>query len=205
MANLDFYAVEKDIRDLLAFIFEETDIQIYELSSAHNQEAKSFRSIEEMESFHKLGLHGGPLLQLWSPSVTARPIPRRIEMPALAGKPFRYAIEGVGLMQLYLDGVSGTTIFHSHFGHWNEAGAGRALGAEADSCNWAVLTKVSGLIQRHIKRKLKAAQLYSRPILSDTYSKVKEGSHLSYAAQLHSLGSPEIEVVMPNKSSQPTR
>jgi hypothetical protein len=36
MANLDFYAFGDDLRSLLTFLYAETDVVIYELSSRDN-------------------------------------------------------------------------------------------------------------------------------------------------------------------------
>ncbi len=33
MANLDFYSLGDDLRDLIRFLFSETDVVLYELSS----------------------------------------------------------------------------------------------------------------------------------------------------------------------------
>ena len=198
MANLDFYAVKGDKRDLLSFIFSETDILIYELSSEHNQEPRCFRTTQELEAVHSLGQHDGPLLQLWSPTVIGPPTPRRIEMVALPDRPFRYAVEGVGLMQLYLGGEQATAILHSHFGHWNEAGARKAEGDSADECNWGALSKVSGSIQRFIQRRSGVAKLHSRPILKYAFEAVQHDSVLKFGAQVYHCSSEHIVAKSPN-------
>jgi hypothetical protein len=36
------------------------------------------------------------------------------------GHSFRYAVEGAGLIQLYLDGQRDGVVYHTHYGQWNE-------------------------------------------------------------------------------------
>src|ERR1700744_6187013 len=123
MANLDFYALADDLRSLFQFLFAETDIVVYEMSSEPGHEARQFRSLVQLETVFELGKYRAGHLQLWSPSVMRQPVIRRIELNRASGHGFRYAIEGPGLIQLYLDGNRDGVIYHSHFGHWNEAGA----------------------------------------------------------------------------------
>ena len=59
--------------------------------------------------------------------------------------------EGAGLIQLYLNGQREGVIYHTHYGHWSEAGARRRIIHSADDCDRETLAKLSGLIQRHIR------------------------------------------------------
>jgi hypothetical protein len=147
MANLDFYALGDDLRSLLRFVYAETDIVVYELASEFDRDARQFASLASLEAVFNLGDHKAGHLQLWSPSVMARPVIRRIELK-VPGHSFRYAVEGVGLIQLYLDGQREGVIYHSHYGHWNEAGARQRSMHSADDCDWEALAKLSGLVQR---------------------------------------------------------
>src|ERR1700730_11699912 len=135
MANLDFYALADDLRDLVQFLFGETDVVIYELSSEFDQEVRHFRSLAELESVFSLGTHRFAYLQLWSPSLMAWPVIRPIALTAVPGHSFRYAVEGAGLIQLYLDGIQDGIIYHTHYGHWNEAGARERSIHPADDCD----------------------------------------------------------------------
>src|SRR5688500_15610156 len=112
MANLDFYAVKDDIRALMHFIFEETDVRVFESYSECDQELREFRSYRELDSAFDVGVdpHGNGhcvLLQLWSPSVTQDVAISRIELKPTKRRPhtFRYNIYGIGVIQLYLGGL----------------------------------------------------------------------------------------------------
>ena len=191
MANLDFYALGSDLRRLIWFIFSETDIVVYELASEFDRGARQFKSLAELELVFDLDGRKAGHLQLWSPSVMALPVIRRIEL-TVPGHSFRYAVEGAGLIQLHLDGRHDGVIYHTHYGHWNEAGARQRSMHSADDCNWQALTKLSGLIQRHIRRRLAAAKLYARPVLHEAFTSVQQGDALSFGSTFHHANSPEI-------------
>ena len=192
MANLDFYAVADDLREVFAYLFSETDIVVYEMSSEHNRPVRHFRSLQSLEDVFELGAYRAAYLQLWSPSVMKAPEIRRIEMTGLPGSPHRDSVEGAGLMQLYLNGTQDGIIHYTHFGHWNEAGARQRAIHSADDCNWRELSKLSGRIQRHIRGKLASAKLYSLPVLRHAYASVQQGAHLWFGPDVHGVTSPNI-------------
>jgi hypothetical protein len=77
MASVDFYALRDDIRALIHFIFEETDIRVFESYSDYDAELREFSSYDELSAAFNLGIdpHGNGfavLLQLWSPTVMRR-------------------------------------------------------------------------------------------------------------------------------------
>ena len=193
MANLDFYALADDLRDLAQFLFAETDVVIYELSSELGKDARQFRSLSELEAAYQLGAYRAAHLQLWSPSVMGPPVIRRIEITSVPGHTFRYAVEGSGLIQLYLDGIKDGIIYHSHYGHWNEAGARERSIHPADDCDWGALMKLSGRIQRRIRGGLASAKLYSRPILHHALVSVQAGAGLWFGPAVHNADSKDIK------------
>lgn len=193
MANLDFYAVGDDLRDLVEYIFAETDIVMYELASEFDKEARQFRSLSEVEAVFHLGTYRAGDLQLWSPSVMERPVIRRIDLIRVPGHSFRYAVEGAGLIQLYLDGVQGGVVYHTHFGHWSEAGARKRSINSADDCDWRLLAKLSGRIQRYIQGRA-AARLHSCPILRQCFAEVQQGAGLQFGPGIHHANSKGIVV-----------
>jgi hypothetical protein len=143
MANLDFYALGDDLRSLLRFVYAETDIVVYELASEFDRDAQRFASLTDLEAAFNLGGHEAGHLQLWAPSVMARPVIRRIDLK-VPGHSFRYVVEGAELIQLSLDGQRDGVIYHTHYGHWNEAGARQRSLHSADDCDWEALRKLSG-------------------------------------------------------------
>jgi len=100
MANLDFFALEDDLRDLMRFLFAETDVIIYESSSEYDHDPRRFSSLPDLEAVFQLGTCRTSHLQLWSPSVMRKPVIRRIELTRVQGHSFRFAVEGSGLIQL---------------------------------------------------------------------------------------------------------
>ena len=192
MANLDFYAAAEDQRDLVRFLFTETDVVIYELSSQFDCEVREFRTLPELEASFSLGNYRAAYLQLWSPAVMARPVFRRIELTSAPGHSFRYAVEGAGLIQLYLDGVRDGVLHHTHYGHWNEAGARQRSIHSADDCDWGALKKLSGRVQRHIRGKLSVAKLHARPVLHNAFTALQQGVGLWFGPEVHHANSSAI-------------
>jgi len=119
---------------------------------------------------------------------------RRIALK-VPGHSFRYAVEGAGLIQLYLDGRRDGVICHTHYGHWNEAGARERSMHSADDCDWQALAKLSGRIQRHIRNRLAAAKLHARPVLHQAFSAVERGCGLKFGAAVHHADSSDIHRV----------
>jgi hypothetical protein len=193
MANLDFYALADDLRHLIRFLFCETDVVIYELSSEFDQDIRHFRSLSELEAVFHLGAYRAGNLQLWSPSVMAGPVIRRIELTGVPGHSFRYAAEGAGLLQLYLNGVQDRVIYHTHLGHWNEAGARARSIHPADDCDWRALRKLSGRIQRYIRGRLASGKLHSRPVLYHAFASVQQGAGLWFGPEIHRADSKDIK------------
>lgn len=194
MANLDFYALGDDLRSLFRFIYAETDVVVYELASELDCDARQFASLAELEAVFDLDGHAVSYLQLWSPAVMARPVIRRIQLK-IPGHSFRYAVEGAGLIQLYLNGQRDGVIYHTHYGHWNEAGARERSMHSADNCDWQALAKLSGMIQRHIRGKLAAAKLYARPVLHQAFSAVQRDHGLWFGPTVHQADSLDIQRV----------
>jgi hypothetical protein len=193
MANLDFYAVSDDLQSLLAFLFAETDVVIYELSSRHNGELRSFRGVTELTEAFDLGGSRTTHLMLWSPSVMAHPLIRRIEATQAPTPFFRCNIGRAGLIQFYLGGVQDGVIHHSHFGHWNEARAKYLPDDLVSDCDWAALRRVSGKIQRHIRGRCATFKLHSRPILHQAWDMVQQGYGLLLPPTVHRADSPALQ------------
>jgi hypothetical protein len=195
MANLDFYALADDLRSLLAFLYAETDVVVYELASRENCEIRSFHSVTELTEAFDLGGSKTTHLMLWSRSVRARPIIRRIEATQAPAPFFRYQISGTGLIQLYLVGDRDGVIHHSHFGHWNEARAKYLPDDLVGDCDWTVLRKLSGKIQRHILGKRATFKLRSCPVLHQAWDMVQQGYGLLLPPTVHRAGSPAFQKI----------
>jgi len=188
MAKLDFFAIRPDLEQLFAFLFAETDFQVFESYSALGQPIRRFASFEDLCAGFDVGhdKHGNGLavlLQLWSPSVMSEHQIRRIKLDPekCDGFTFRFSITGFGLVQLYLGGIHNRIITKSHYGHFSERGA--ASRGDVSSVDWNALRKMSGRVQRHIGRKLSVAKVPGRPVLSGAYKLNTEGFELKETAQ----------------------
>jgi hypothetical protein len=205
VANLDFYATVDDQRDLLDFIFVETDIVIFEFSSLNNKALRTFTARGELERAYCLGEERPTHFQLWSPSVMERPEERRIDMTGLPGRPHRYEPIGAGLMQLYFDCIRKNVLHHSHFGHWSEKGARQRSMHDPDKCDWKALNRISGRIQRQIRGVLSSAKLYSRPVLNHACAALRQGLTLSFGPRAFGASAAEVVEKPSNTSLERTR
>jgi hypothetical protein len=180
MANLDFYGLQSDLRKVLSFIYNETDAVVFESYSEYDRELRRFTSLTELQTAFEIGISpkSQVLLQLWSQSVIPEPIPQRIELN-VKGFSFRYSIEAVGLIQLYLGGLRNNVIVESHYGHWSKAGAERRSALPTTDCNWESLKKLSGRLQRFISG-MASAKFDGRVILPEAYEAVQKGSRLRF-------------------------
>lgn len=193
MASLHFYALSDDARQLLDFIYSETDVVVYELASRPNCELRRFNSVDEVVDAFGLGGCRTAHLQLWSPSVMASPIIERIEVTKVPEPYFRYDIKGVGLIQLYLNGLREGVIHYSEFAHWNEAGARARCALPMSDCDWPALRKLSGKIQRRIQGKLAAAKFRACPVLHQAFAMLQQGHGLWFPGAIHHADSPFVQ------------
>ncbi len=198
MAALTFYALGQDQRALWEFLFATTDLIVYESYSRFDSELRQFGNLGELEAAFKLGEYRTGIFQLWSPAVMPRPVIRRIELK-MPGHSFRYCVEGVGMIQLELDGSREGVIHHSYFAHWSEAGARQRSMHNADDCDWGALLKLSGQIQRHIKGKLAVAKLRSRWVLGEAHEAVAGGMKLEFSQLRFGAESEEIVAIAKRK------
>lgn len=196
MANLDFYAVEQDISDVLDFVLSETDCKIFESYSEFGEELREFKSVSEILEAYNSKSVGTFLLELWSPLVSSKVDFKKIVLDPQKcnGAMHCFRIEGWGLMQLYFGRIQNNEIEHSHFGHNSEKRARKWESTyldeldSVDDWNWTLLKKISDKIQYHIRKKLAISKANSRYILSTAFKKHSEGYHFKYFSfedQLH--------------------
>ena len=198
MASLDYYALKDDIREVVGFVLGETDCRIFESYSEYDSELREFRTFDELAEAFDLGndQHGhghAALLKLWSPTVMPKMDIERITLK-LPDHSFRYCVSGVGLIQFYFSGAHNGGITESHYGHWSEKGAMQRGVGNVAAVNWAELSKVSGRIQRHI-RKLAVAKIRARPVLPAAFKALQSGFVLRYATLQVGADSEEIQPI----------
>ncbi len=191
MASLDFFAATTDSIQILDFIFSQPGVTLFEMYSQHDQELREFSTTQGLLDCYEIGMdeYGTGrhhTFQLWSPLVMPRPNPKRISLTpgAVKGHTFRYAVYGYGLMQLYLGGRYGDGITLSYFGHDTELRARISADrdrdqAQMDQIDWREFNKLSGKIQRLLRKKLSPAQASSYLVLTEAHRMYQQGFSLS--------------------------
>lgn len=159
----DFFADKADKLQILEYIFSETDLQVYDLSSLYGQEICNYKRVNEISE--KFDLTNGDkfavTFQLWSPRHKGQPVFRKIDLDPKRcdGHTFRYSTDGCGLIQLYFGGIKGNELNRSHIGHLNKAGALKNEGINkfngpANLWDWTEIQKTSRKLKYQIHNKL---------------------------------------------------
>lgn len=135
------------------------------------------------------------LLQLWPTKASRSLRITRLKLDPLAcdGHTFRHRVEGWGLIQLYLDGVSESGIRHSHTGHYSAKGASgwegiRSEVAPAEDWDFTEVARVSRRLNRHIQ-KIAVGRILSRPVLPGAAALIERGA---VTLPLHENGPPFV-------------
>jgi hypothetical protein len=185
--NYNFFAVKDDKLDILDYIFTETDLHIYELSSKYEQEIKEFKTVSEIDSRFDLdnGNEFAVTFQLWTQRHKGSPIFRKINLipQKCQGHTFRYSTDGWGLIQLYFGGIRNNELNHSHIGHFNEKGALRNeiphhFMGKVNSWDWNEINATSRKLKYYIHNKLSVRKIGSFGILKGADLIEKQGFKL---------------------------
>lgn len=186
MANLDFYASVEDHESLLADLFEQGHVRVFESYSAFDRELKEFAEPGELLTELKQAASSrlSVLLQLWAPAASTMVEIERFAV-SVPGHSYRFRIAGWGLMQLYLSKETDLSIHPSHFGHFNQRSAekhSRTIpspnpGTAAD-WDWRRLQQISRRIQYQIGRTLSDAKVNRRPVLRGAERLMRGGRQL---------------------------
>jgi len=172
--NYNFFANKADKLKILDLIFNNTDLQIYDLGSPYGQEICQYKSINEISSKFDLEIDEfGTTFQLWTPRHKGKPIFRKIDLDPkrCKGHKFRYSTDGLGLIQLYFGGLKNNELRHSHIGHFNEK---EALKQEdfhitnelVSSWDWKEIQATSRKLKYEIHNKLATRKIGSFGLLS---------------------------------------
>ncbi|MBO0358201.1 hypothetical protein J0X19_09620 [Hymenobacter sp. BT186] len=150
--NYNFYASQDDKLALLQYLFNETDLHLYDSYSAYGEEVSEYSCLEEITSKFDLdsGSQSAVMFQLWSPLFSGAIHCERINLDPdyCQGHTFRYRTSGRGLIQLYLGGRNSQGLHYSHLGHYSEKGAAAwesvspSLG-RTSLWNWQVINSTS--------------------------------------------------------------
>jgi hypothetical protein len=172
--NYDFYADENDIVEILDYIFSETDLILYELSSKYGEDIKSFRATNEVLKQYNFcnSNQTSETFQLWTPRFEGDLVIRKVELNPkyCEGHTFRYSTEGWGLIQLYFGVRKNKKLKFSHIGHQSEK---RALLwqdtinnlGEVKKWNWKEVETTSRKLKYQISKKMSVKKINNYEIL----------------------------------------
>lgn len=176
MPNCDFYALPPDLLPVVEFIFDQPGWRLMELSSEPDRPLREFRRTRELlEAFPQLNDPSSSLpihLQLYADAMGGSVLHRRIELNpgAVPNATHRYASEGWGLIQLYLELPRQEALRACHTNHFTEAGA-RKWETASDprgpvaAWNWAEVMRTSSRLNRFVRSRA-TRKLGSRPVLN---------------------------------------
>ncbi|GAA4388374.1 hypothetical protein [Hymenobacter koreensis] len=183
--NYDFYASKEDKLALLDYLFDSTDLLIYDLASEPGKEVCVYTNTDEV--FRKFGaLYGAifsPTFQLWSPRFGAMPSFRRIELnpDRCEGQTFRFQTQGWGLIQLYFGRQFPQELEYTHIGHFSERSAKGhegnellSMGAVAD-WNWPEITSTARKLKHLLHAKWAVDKIGSTGVLPGAAACEREG------------------------------
>jgi|SRR5436190_11486682 len=170
----DFFADNIDKLQILEFIFKETDLQVYDLSSQYGQDVFEYKNLNEISS--KFDLVNGDkfsvAFQLWTPRHKGNVLFRKIELDPqhCNGHTFRYSTEGWGLIQLYFGGLKNNELNQSHIGHFNEKGAKKreeinSFNGQVSNWDWKEIQITSRKLKYQINNKMAIRKVGSFGIL----------------------------------------
>ena len=157
----DFFADKDDQVALLDYIFTETELQVFDLSSAYGEEVRQYRNSGEIRTALEGSGSNLTMFQLWAPQHLGKAAIRKIELDPrrCKGHTFRYETNGFGLIQLYLGGLSLAGLHRSYLGHFTEVGAAKSEGVgphpgRVMDWDWKAIRSTSGKLKRHLQSHL---------------------------------------------------
>jgi hypothetical protein len=175
MPNLDFYAADEDYDPIVGFVFSDEKFRVFESYSRPDQELVEIKSREHFwEHFSPELSHKNTsiLLQLFAIGGGGQPLFHRIKLKpgALGDAKFRFACEGWGLIQLYLEFPKQKMLRASHTNHNSEKRAYAWAGTRQDQLGspakwlWREIERASRQLNAFIRR-LSVEKVGSRPVL----------------------------------------
>lgn len=183
----DFFASKSDKINLLNFIFNETDLKLFDLGSLYGQEISEYKSTEEIVSRFDLenGEKAAVTFQLWSSRFGGTIQFRKVNLNPkyCGGHTFRYSTEGWGLVQLYFSGQKDNTLYPSHIGHYNEKGALKweqmhQTSDRVDNWNWKEIERTSRQLKNRIHNRISSRKIGSYGVLPGADELINAGTML---------------------------
>lgn len=170
----DFYADQTDKLTVLDFIFNETDLQVFDLSSPYGQNISQYKNSKEVTAkFDLINGNKSPVtFQLWTLRHKGGPVFRKIDLDPnrCNGHTFRYSTDGWGMIQLYFGGLNNNILSLSHIGHFSEKDAAKWEGTNKFNGNikdwdWKEVQATSKKLKQYIHNYLTGEKLGSTDVL----------------------------------------
>jgi hypothetical protein len=182
-----FYADQTDKANILDFIFNETDLQVFDLSSPYGQNISQYKSSKEVIAKFDLINEDkfAVTFQLWTPRHKGEPVFRKVDLDPkrCSGHTFRYSTEGWGLIQLYFGGVKNNILLLSHIGHFSEKDAAKWEGTNnfnghIKAWDWKEVQATSKQLKQYIHSKLTVEKFGSTDVLPGATNLYGQGIEL---------------------------
>lgn len=179
MPNCDFYATAEDLIPIVDFIFRNDGWTLFELASRPDMEVKSFNTSAELAlEPHKRSHHFVLYAAQMRGSVNFRRI--ALQPGAVPGASFRYATEGWGLIQFYVELPHEGLLRPSHTNHFSEKAALKWSGvrkemSSVDGWDWRAVSGISRRLNQYIRGR-SVAKHGSRPILAEAKAAFDRGA-----------------------------
>lgn len=184
MTWVKFLAAPEDLVEVMRFVYAETDCRVFEAYSIPDQRRREFATLESVVSLFE---NGSPHLVLWSPSVGAPPVVRRVVFTprAVPGHTHRYVTEGCSLITLLCGSQERGVLDASRFAWWTEASARRKADPSlaAEKVDWPALTAIGVRLRSQVCRILKRATAGNLPVLGHALSLARGGVRLRDPSQ----------------------
>jgi len=186
LATLHFYATSDDLRNLLQFVYTETDFRVFEAYSRVNHDLREFIDLTDFDRERPADASHGKLhLDLISPSVSDGPEIIQFKLNESAGGGIRSRVQDPSAARIVEGGIrrdiEGKPLYWTDFAHWSEKGARQRANysdERLDQINWRELERLSRRLVRQIKVKVAVAKYHSRPILPDAFRQMESGLNL---------------------------
>ena len=182
--SYSFFASIDDKVQILQFIFEQTDLQVFDSYSSYSKEICEYKSVEDITAKFDLvnGAEYAITFNLYSSQFGGTVLFKRLELnPRYCnGHTFRYSTEGWGLIQLHFGGVNKNGLNQSHIRHFNEKGALKnepfqTKFGKVSGWNWEAINKTSRSLKYYIHNKLAIRKIGSMGVLTGADLLNKEG------------------------------
>lgn len=193
--HYSFHAAEQDKIEIFEYIFNETDLRVFQLNSSVNQEIKRFKSVDDIlqhdpETFRSSWSYIG--FTLWSERLgqghkSGEPKSYKTtfnEEMQKEGKFFSYRFTGLGVINIGLGGIQrGNQLYQSEITHITKE---RALGQKVakemkgDVChygwNWKEIYSTARKLKSHIHNKMSVIKFMKSNdgVLQHAYNEVKD-------------------------------